>query len=246
MAFRARIFLPKQAARNRFSELDLIKLVLLPALTCPDSHFPKQPARKRHRMKSEPQPGWEPNSAREKQICEALKGPETYTDIKRRLGIGDSAINRIAFLEGYIPVRKPESERDKQICEGLERGESCWQLGEKLGISHQRVAQIAKRMGLVKNRQSEPAFRAADKRSASPMTHNKSTSKRLQKPRCKQGVAKTKLIYFNPSDLELVECAARSLDPPPTSSYFIVQAALDRARSVLLNGPLKASPGEAV
>jgi hypothetical protein len=45
--------------------------------------------------------------------------------------------------------------------------------------------------------------------------------------------AKTKLIRLDDRDLRLIERATRKLDPRPTSSYFIVSAAIERAKAVL-------------
>lgn len=57
-----------------------------------------------------------------------------------------------------------------------------------------------------------------------------SGKKRLQKPKYEKGEAKLKLIRYNPADLALIERAAKSLTPTPTSSYYIVQASLAQAR----------------
>jgi hypothetical protein len=54
---------------------------------------------------------------------------------------------------------------------------------------------------------------------------------RLLKPVVKQPT-KTKLIRLTDAQLKLIERAAKSLDPRPSSSYFIVQAALERATAI--------------
>jgi hypothetical protein len=60
-----------------------------------------------------------------------------------------------------------------------------------------------------------------------------SGKRRLQKPRIDGQEARQKLVYFDDRVLKLVERAARSLDPAPTSSYFIALAAEEKARAVL-------------
>lgn len=60
-----------------------------------------------------------------------------------------------------------------------------------------------------------------------------SGKKRLQKPRIEGQDARQKLVYIDDRDLKLIERAAKSLDPPPTSSYFIMLAAVKEARAVL-------------
>jgi uncharacterized protein (DUF1778 family) len=60
-----------------------------------------------------------------------------------------------------------------------------------------------------------------------------SGKKRLQKPRTIGVDARKKLLYIDAADLRLIERAAKSLTPPPSSSYFMVQAAVERARTVL-------------
>ncbi|MCU1338862.1 MAG: hypothetical protein JWO19_4443 [Bryobacterales bacterium] len=45
--------------------------------------------------------------------------------------------------------------------------------------------------------------------------------------------ATTKLIRLDEADLKLIERAAKSREPPPSSSWYIVQAALARARADL-------------
>jgi hypothetical protein len=62
------------------------------------------------------------------------------------------------------------------------------------------------------------------------MTPISAPKKRLQKPKYAKGEAKLKLLRFDPPDLALIERAAKSLNPPPTSSYYIVRAAVERAR----------------
>jgi hypothetical protein len=58
----------------------------------------------------------------------------------------------------------------------------------------------------------------------------------VNKPDSKGG-AKPKLIRLDPSDLRLIERAARKLDPRLGSSYFIVSAAVERAKAVLAASP---------
>lgn len=53
------------------------------------------------------------------------------------------------------------------------------------------------------------------------------------KPRIQGVWAKTKLLRIDEADLKMIERAARSLDPPPSSSYFILQAAIARAAKLL-------------
>jgi len=57
---------------------------------------------------------------------------------------------------------------------------------------------------------------------------------RQHKPQSPVGTnAKNKMIRLDAAQLKLIERAARSLNPPPSSSYFIVQAAIARAQEVL-------------
>jgi hypothetical protein len=62
------------------------------------------------------------------------------------------------------------------------------------------------------------------------MTPISAPKKRLQKPKYAKGEAKLKLLRFDPPDLALIERAAKSLKPPPTSSYYIVQASVAQAK----------------
>ncbi len=68
-----------------------------------------------------------------------------------------------------------------------------------------------------------------------PISEAKSRVPRQLKPQRKWGTgeAPAKLIRLEAADLKLIERAARSLTPPVSSSYFIVKAAVRRAKQVL-------------
>jgi len=68
-----------------------------------------------------------------------------------------------------------------------------------------------------------------------PISEAKARAPRQLKPQRKWGTgeAPAKLIRLEPADLKLIERAARSIKPPLSASYFIVQAAVARAKQVL-------------